>query len=536
MSRVPQKRSRTRPTVTPRLDPAAQAVETLRQFVIRAIHIETHSLVADRERLARDAEGTTRIRVELDGTTHIEREFPDDERMESLASRVRPLTLSEEPIHYNKVMKAIGVILHSDGRPRSDELYQRVADLRRLWRRYGLDKDSEVGYWHSAASADGSEPTVEVTDVQLAACWFYSDVAHANPDGWKAEALTFSRSHRFEAGVSRFSMLALAALQTLDFMRELRDEGLVEIPPAAFEQDLATSHDIPEKTLLMWAPPGTPPPGPAGTPAGQEWTRMNVVEAARLASGNRVDIVLTKDDEEVLRRPGAIVEKSHPDDHTYGMQVLVDDAVIFTLTANTKDPAAGVMRSDNVWKTNRALSDGVRLLNVLHASDTIRIVWNDRDLFRFAVEASGQTPYGHVTADYADDVSAIEVIAVTALPLIDKVPTSSRRTEVHVARLAMEGHLVDGVRGPVTVTVPAGGPPQAIDLQVRPLDVGGVEIPLGPLVMWHPHAEAEALGEPGEYKVSVPPGEAFRVWNPNARNMLPDSDFTPTATLASHSS
>ncbi len=535
MSRVSQKRSRTRPTVTPPVDATAQAVETLRQFVIRAVHIETHSLVADRERLARDAEGTTRIRVELDGTTYIEREFPDDERMESLASRVRPLTLSEEPIHYNKVMKAIGLILHSEGRPRSDEFYRRLAALRQLWRRYGLDKDSEVGYWRSVAPADGSEPAVEVTDVQLAACWFYSDVAHANPDAWKAEALTFSRSHRFEAGVSRFSMLALAALQTLDFVRDLRDEGLVTIPQAAFETDLATSHDTPEKTMLMMAPPGTPPPGPAGTIAGREWTRINVVEAARLASGNRVDIVLTKDDEEVIRRPGAIVDRSHPEEHTYKMHVLVDDAVILDVTANTKDAAAGGMRSDTVWKTNRALSDGVRLLNALHASDTIRIVWNERDLFRFAVEATGQTPYGYVTADYADDVSAIEVMAATTLPLIDKVPTSSRRTEVHVARLAMEGHLVDGVRGPVTVTVPDGGPPQAIDLQVRPLEVGGVEIPLGPLVMWHPHAEAEALAERGEYKVSIPSGEAFRVWNPNARNMLPDSDFTPTATLA-HSS
>lgn len=535
MSRVPQKRSTTRPTVTPPLDPAGQAAETLRQFVVRAIHIETHSLVADRERLARDAQGTMRIRVELDGRTHIEREFPDDERMESLASRVRPLTLSEEPIHYNKVMKAIGLILHSNGSPGSDDLHQRVAELRQLWRRYGLDKDSEVGYWHSVAPGDGSAPAVEVTDVQLAACWFYSDVAHANPDAWKAEALAFSRAHRFEAGVSRFSMLAVAALKTLDFVRDLRDEGLLEIPEEAFERDLATSRDVPEKTVFMLAPPGTPPPGPAGTPAGQGWTRMNVVEAARLVSGNRVDIVLTKDEEEVLRRPGAIFERGHPEPDTYTMQVLIDEAIIFDLIANTKDPSAGAMRSDTVWRTNRAFSDGVRLLNVLHSSDTVRIVWNDRELFRFAVEATDQAPYGYVTAAYADDVAAIEVVANATLPLIDKVPDSNRRTEVHVARLAMEGHLVDGLRGPVTVTVPTGQPPQAIDLGVRPLDVGGVEIPLGPLVMWHPHAETEALGEMGKYRVSVPSGEAFRVWNPNARNMLPDSDFTPTATLASQS-
>jgi hypothetical protein len=126
-------------------------------------------------------------------------------------------------------------------------------------------------------------------------------------------------------------------------------------------------------------------------------------------------------------------------------------------------------------------------------------------------------------------------MANATLPLIDEVPDSSRRIEVRVARLAMEGHLVDGLRGPVTVAVSAGLPPQAIDLGVRPLDVGGVEIPLGPLMMWHPLADAEPLGELGKYKVSVPNGEAFRVWNPNARNMLPDSDFTPTATLVSKS-
>jgi hypothetical protein len=56
-------------------------------------------------------------------STHIEREFPDEERMESLASRVRRLTLAEMPIRHRKVMNAIDRLIRVDGAtPGADHL------------------------------------------------------------------------------------------------------------------------------------------------------------------------------------------------------------------------------------------------------------------------------------------------------------------------------------------------------------------------------------------------------------------------------
>ena len=505
----------------------------MRRFVIRAVHIETHSLAADVRRLLRDAQGTMHASFDLDGSTRIERELPDEERMESLASRVRPLTLSDEPIHHRKVMNAIDLLLRDGGSPTTDHT-RRIAELRQLWRKHSLDKDSEVGYWFSMAPADGSEPAVQVTDVQLAAGWFYSDVAHANPDVWKAEALSFSRAHRFEAAVARFSMLAIATLETLGFVRELQEAGLLEIPREAFEADLATAREIPEQTILMAAPAGTPNPGPAGSPPGPNWVRMNVGEAARLVPGNRVDVVLAKEGVEVLKRAGAIISRSHPDEGIHTMEVLVDEAVIFHIVADVNDVEGSRLRHEAVWKTNRALSDGVRLLDQLHVSDSLAIMWNDLQLFRFSIQGTDESPYGHATADYADDVAAIEVMTSVTLPLISEVPGPGRRAEVRAARMAMAGELVDGLRGPAKVHVPSGEPPQGIQLAIRPITLEGVDLPLGPLLMWHPQAQAEQLDEPGTFLVSIPSGETFRVWNPNARTMLPDSNFTPTATLAAN--
>jgi hypothetical protein len=68
-------------------------------------------------------------------------------------------------------------------------------------------------------------------------------------------------------------------------------------------------------------------------------------------------------------------------------------------------------------------------------------------------------------------------------------------------------------------------------VELDPLNVEGVEAPLGPLLMWHPMAEIEELEVPGEYLVAVPTGDAFLVWNPKVRAMHVGSDFTSTTTL-----
>jgi hypothetical protein len=129
---------------------------------------------------------------------------------------------------------------------------------------------------------------------------------------------------------------------------------------------------------------------------------------------NRVDVVLSRDGLEALRRPAAVLSKDHPDDTTWDMQILVDEALVFHVHVVTEGTASGEMKYDRVWATNKALSDGVRLLDLLRDSDTLAITSADRELFRFDILPGGRAPFGSAIADYAEDVAAIESLHPTS--------------------------------------------------------------------------------------------------------------------------
>lgn len=508
-----------------------EAIEVLRQFVIRAVHISTHSLTADREQLERLAQGAWRVAVALDQTATVERDLPDEERMESLASRVRPLTLTQEPIHHLKVMKAIKIVL---GHHSADALTSRqglIDTLTQQWQEYGLDQDSLTTYEASWVDTASSQPPAVATDTQLAAGWFYADVAHATPTGWKKDALLFPRADRYQAAVPRWSMLAVTAFRTLDLVRQLRDDGILVLPEGVFAPDLATAKRTPDETVVMIGPPGATPPGVAGTAPGPEYVRLNVGQAARLFPTNRVTITLSREGQEILRRPAAVLNKSGPDEDPFQMDVLVDEAVVFHVVAHA-DGFGKTQQGEHekVWQTNRALSDGRRLLDCLHASDTLTYTTDDGTPFiSYTLTPKTGVPSQFAAADYIHDVAAIERVLDTRLPLVDTIPNSDGRKAVRVLRLAMEAELVSGPNGPVEVTVESGGEPQAIALAMPPLTVGEATVPGTTLLMWHPHANIESLGEPGKYRVTPPVGEQFLVWDPTKRDMGPESDFTPTA-------
>ena len=349
-----------------------EAVEVLRQFVVRAVHIETHSLASDREQLERLAQGAWHVTLSLDQTATVERELPDEERMESLASRVRPLTLDREPIHHRHVMEAIEVVLSADSPSALAAHQSELDELRDGWHANGLDVTSLIRYVVSSVDLASGNPAVEATDVQLAAGWFYADVAHSNPTGWKRDALLFPRAVRFQAAVPRWSMLAVTALRTLDMVRQLQGDGVLELPEEVFALDLATVREAAEDTIVMVAPTGTPMPGLAGSAPGDEWVRLNVGSAARLFPGNRVVVVFSRDGQEILERPGAVLERSSPDEYPFQMKVLVDEAIVFRIEVHDGDvgkPVKGTI--EKVWKTNQALSDGWRLLEFMRGSDSL---------------------------------------------------------------------------------------------------------------------------------------------------------------------
>lgn len=90
--------------------PIAQSI--VEGSLLHARRIGSHSLIREHgELMSRLYRGTMKVAVTRNTTTgevsHRARmEFPPEEAMESLATRVRPLILSSEPIYCHKVLDA----------------------------------------------------------------------------------------------------------------------------------------------------------------------------------------------------------------------------------------------------------------------------------------------------------------------------------------------------------------------------------------------------------------------------------------------
>lgn len=101
-------------TVDKRTD--EQLIEIVERFVLRARRIFAYSLCADEVGLANLADGAW-YSTRKGGIESISRLLPNEEVLESLAARVRPLLLQDDGVHYNAVLNALSSLLIRSGRP-----------------------------------------------------------------------------------------------------------------------------------------------------------------------------------------------------------------------------------------------------------------------------------------------------------------------------------------------------------------------------------------------------------------------------------
>ena len=104
----------------------------LRRFVSRARRVQSHSLVRDREELQAHAQGHLTGQMDMTGQMTLVRRLPADEEVfESLAARLRPLTLKTELVHYSAVLDAVECLLESG--EEHEALRQRAGQLSTAW-------------------------------------------------------------------------------------------------------------------------------------------------------------------------------------------------------------------------------------------------------------------------------------------------------------------------------------------------------------------------------------------------------------------
>lgn len=250
----------------PAPDPVRDRSEAaLEAFISRARRVAEHSLARDRDGLASLTKTTWHLSVDLSTqTSTITTRLPPEESVESLAARVRPLILQDEPVHYGKALNALGYLLKdlddSGGSGDVDRAKRYIDWLRSQWKAIDSKSEEMRAYRLEKGRVDGTAEPVVTTDNALAFAWFYGDVVHADAQR-RALAADFDITDRYEAAVRVVARTAWLAYATLDFIEQLRAAGHLDLDAAVFEEPVTVAEtEVTREATVYIAPVGTKPP------------------------------------------------------------------------------------------------------------------------------------------------------------------------------------------------------------------------------------------------------------------------------------
>lgn len=231
-------------------------------FLLRTRRIMAHSLIREQaDLMSRLHTGEIKIQVTLDTKTGEETyrkrvEYPSEEALESLASRVRPLILSGEPIYYAKALDALAELVGAD--ILNDEI-----DLD-WWHRYWNEAvDANLGaqaYWVATDSG-------KVTDRKLMYAWLYGDVIHAKaPRSPVIRDLDINQ--RYYAAAPGIARICDRVIYNYLMIRAMIDKGLLTVDPKVLSEDVVvTTTTVDEPVIVRVADVGVPVPEDATTAA-----------------------------------------------------------------------------------------------------------------------------------------------------------------------------------------------------------------------------------------------------------------------------
>lgn len=510
--------------------------DTLRRFVMRARRVQAHSLVQDWDGLLRQAAGGFEGQLDVSGRMTLTRRLPEDEEVfESLASRIRPLTVKSEPVYYVKVFDAIERNL--SGSQIQEERMVRLRELRRAWDAAEIQGTQVQAYTVQSVRRDGTEATKVVSDTQLAAAWLYADLVHADAQGPKREALDFPLRERYAAAVRVFSCMAALTAETLQLIESLRDDGVLAVEDSAWEGDAVVgASELSEEARAYVAPLGSEVPDMRHSlQLTEQWTAFTVTDLLRQDPANQVRVVLRDEDAEVVASYDAAVVRRDPESTSAAWDVLVAGSVVFRF--------AFALRGEKVadvefrgWETFDSTNDlrlaSTRLLLQLHGAVTMAFEVRGNDLLSLAPPTFSARTHREleVIAQTLDDIVAIERFSGQSLAPCNGPFDDRDRVRLRRVRLMSEGLIVHAMRHPVTVTAPEGLPPQVIVVASGSLNVGGAEVPTLRTFMRHPRmisteAEADSRTAPDarRFRIEPPGGEQFLAWAPE-RLHVPNDD------------
>lgn len=514
--------------------------DTIAQFVLRARRIQAHSLVRDWDALVHHAQGSLTGHLDISGTTSLTRKLPEDEEaFESLAARVRPLTVKSEPIYYVTVLDAVERLLHGSAAT-TDAHRDRLQRLRGAWEASELQGTAIQGYAVQSIRVDGTDATPLVADTQLAAGWLYADLVHADPKGPKQEALRFPLRERYAAAVRVFSRIAALAASTLSFVETLRKAGLISIDERAWNQDVIVgASELTETARILVAPPETSVPDLRDSALGltDDWRPFTVTDLLRQDPANHVSVRLARGDASTVAEYEAAVAHRRVEGSTAHWHVLVAGSVMVHFEFDVEGelltrPSVAQWEAFN--STNQLILASTQLQLQLHEAETMVFEVGGEAFVTLEPSQLDEHSLYQVRAhtETVSDIVAIET--ATGEDLIPCIGAYDDAARVHLrqTRLILEGNLVASTRGPLIITAVTGKPPQVIAVHPGQLEVGGTLVPIPGLLLRHPTMVSRDLGadtttgpEARRFEVSPPDDERFLAWCPHLREVTGDQDL-----------
>ena len=191
---------------------------------------------------------------------------PLEEAVESLAARVRPTILQDDPVHHGKIINALRLLVPSK---ESQDLINAMAGR---WQKVDPKSGAITAYAVQAGVADGSGPSSYASDNTLAFSWFYGDLVHAD-EKQQAAGSEFSIRERYLAAVALVAWIAVYILETLNLIEHLIESGELEVKDEqVWTVDVVASQTkwvLPAK--LYVGEVGAEAPADMRTPLGGEW-------------------------------------------------------------------------------------------------------------------------------------------------------------------------------------------------------------------------------------------------------------------------
>lgn len=492
------------------------ANETIKQFVLRARRVAVHSLAQPREQLTKFSREVLSGTIDLAGMITTVETLPNEEALESLIARVRPLTLNSEPIHHAKVLNAIIELVGTD----ENEVVRAIDDLRTQWDQAELQGTQVQSYAMQSLDPEG-RATDPISDTQLAAGFLYADLVHAKPTGAKAKALDFSFDARYLAAVRVFTRIAELTLVTLDLISELVDAKKITVTPSAFADPVTVSTTrVERRARLFTAEPGTPLPDLRidGGKQPDGFAQFTITDLLRQDQKNHVSFTTVSADGAELYAVDGVVARRTSNANSAHVDLLIDNCAVFKLTFELENgrPKVGRLAEQTYLDhSNASQLAATRLVLAMHDAEEVKLAFGGGVVsLGFETLEDPKRESLQVALDVLDDLTAIEFQTNNALRLGDAAVNAAQRVNLRIVRRLWDGDLVETLVHDIEVQTgePAVSVP-FINIPETTFEFAGLQVPVPAVRLLHPGLSITATtssdGDPTTRYLAGAPNGAF---------------------------